>query len=95
MDNVLTIPGYDPTRGAVAPVEGGCITVELEGNGIMIAGDPAGLRDLARWCMAIADPAAPDGTHIHLDPSVVPLTSKSLPLLIARSDVLSTPVESA
>ena len=84
MENVLAIPSYDPTRGAVAPVEGGCVTVELSGDGIMLSGDPAGLRDLARWCMALADPAAPDDVHVHFDPSMVPLTSRSLPLLIAR-----------
>lgn len=86
MDNVLTIPGYDPARGAVAPVEGGCITAEVSNDGIMLTGDPAGLRDLARWCMALADPAAPDGVHVHLDPSIVPLTSRSVPLLIGRRD---------
>jgi hypothetical protein len=50
MDNVLAIPSYDPSRGAVAPVEGGHLTVELSDNGITITGDRAGLLDLARWC---------------------------------------------
>jgi hypothetical protein len=83
MENVLAIPSYDPTRGAVVPVEGGCVTVELSDAGIALSGDPAGLRDLAGWCMALADPAAPDGVHVHLDPSIVPLSRCSLPLLIA------------
>ncbi len=89
MDNVLAIPRYDPSRGAAAPVEGGSVSVELSNDGVVLAGDAAGLRDLARWCMALADPAAPDGVHVHLDPSTVPLTGQSLPLLITRSDAVA------
>ncbi|WP_420359221.1 Imm32 family immunity protein [Kribbella jejuensis] len=28
--------------------------------------DPAGLRDLARWCLSLSDPPVPARTHIHL-----------------------------
>jgi hypothetical protein len=51
---------------------------------VEIFGDPAGLRDLARWCLALADVTAPAGVHIHLDPDSGPLTTDSLPLLLAR-----------
>jgi hypothetical protein len=67
-------------------MEGGNITVDLEGDGVIISGDPAGLRDLARWCMVLADPDAPKGAHIHLDAGVLPLTLDSLSLLITRAD---------
>jgi hypothetical protein len=80
----LSVPAYDRSKGVIAPVEGGDVTVELDGDGILIRGSGAGLRDLARWCMALADPDAPEGAHIHLDPGAIPLTLESLPVLIAR-----------
>ena len=82
----LFIPPYDPYRGSVAPVEGGFIEVALGDDEIVITGDAAGLRDLARWCLAIADPAAPEGAHVHLDPNVVPLSSRSEPLRLERAN---------
>ena len=30
---------------------------------------PAGLRDLAQWCLALADEQVPDGAHARLDRS--------------------------
>jgi hypothetical protein len=80
----LSIPGYDPQRGVVAPAEGGSIVVEVRGGAVEIFGDPAGLRDLARWCLALSDPAAPPGAHVHLDPGVMPLSLESSPLMLAR-----------
>jgi hypothetical protein len=35
---------------------------------VEIFGDPAGLRDLARWFLALSDEEAPTGAHVHLDP---------------------------
>src|SRR5688500_3026017 len=55
----LSVPAYDRSKGVIAPVEGGDVTVELHGDGILIRGSGTGLRDLARWCMALADPDAP------------------------------------
>lgn len=75
---------YDPARGAVADVEGGNLTVSLGHDEIVIAGTPAGLRDLARWCLVISDEDAPDGAHVHLDPNVSPLTAGSLSIVITR-----------
>ena len=71
--NSLSVPTYDPTRGVVAPAEGGNVVVEIVNGSVEIFGDPAGLRDLARLCLALADPYAPDGAHVHLDPGVIPL----------------------
>jgi hypothetical protein len=42
------------------------------------------LRDLARWCLVLADEQAPDGTHVHLQPGTEPLATTSMPLLISR-----------
>jgi hypothetical protein len=80
----IAVRPYDQTRGAVADVEGGDLTVSLGDTEIVIAGSPAGLRDLARWCLVISDEAAPSGVHIHLDPNLTPLTAESLPIIITR-----------
>ena len=60
------------------------VTITMKGGEVMISGDAAGLRDLARWCLVIADESAPTGAHIHLDPDVVPLTNSSMPIVIDR-----------
>ena len=85
----LTVQSYDPTRGAVADVEGGSLLVDIDNDEIALVGDAAGLRDLARWCLALADPAAPDGSHVHLDPNITPLVEDTYPLRIERRDSLA------
>jgi hypothetical protein len=80
----LSVPGYDPTRGVVVPVEGGTVIVEVVDGSVEIFGDPAGLRDLAWWCLAFADESAPSGSHIHLDAGTVPLALESASLMLAR-----------
>ena len=81
---MLTVSGYDPARGAVIQPEGGDVVVRHGESGIEILADPAGLRDLARWCLVLADEQAPDGTHVHLEPGTEPMATTSLPLLISR-----------
>jgi hypothetical protein len=54
LEVTLTVPGYDPARGAVIQPEGGDVLVRHCESGIEILGDPAGLRDLARWCLVLA-----------------------------------------
>lgn len=66
------------------PAEGGNVAVEICDGSVEIFGDRAGLRDLARWCLALADPNAPSGVHIHLDPGIIPLTQESASLMLAR-----------
>jgi hypothetical protein len=70
--------------GVVAPAEGGNVTVEVVDGSVEIHGDPAGLRDLARMCLALADPRAADGAHIHLDAGINPLDRGSASLMLAR-----------
>ena len=83
------MPGYDPARGVVIQPEGGDVVVRHGESGVEILADPAGLRDLARWCLALADEQVPDGAHIQLDPGTVPLTMSAAPLLIGREDRLA------
>jgi hypothetical protein len=80
----ITVQSYDRARGAVADVEGGAVEVSLDDGEIFIAGDPAGLRDLARWCLVISDEGVPSGVHVHLDANVSPLAAESLPIVITR-----------
>lgn len=82
----LSVPRYRREVGVVAPVEGGTVRVELGDGAVQLFGDAAGLRDLARWCLSLSDPSVPDGRHIHLDAGHTPLSSESVPLLIARHD---------
>ncbi|WP_436837404.1 Imm32 family immunity protein [Micromonospora matsumotoense] len=51
---------------------------------VEVFGDSTGLRDLARWCLALSDSTAPPGAHVHLDPGIVPLSLESSPLMLAR-----------
>jgi hypothetical protein len=81
---LLSVPAYDAAKGVVAPAEGGTITVEIVNGAVEIFGDPAGLRDLARLCLALSDPRAPSGSHIHLDAGIIPLDLGSASLMLAR-----------
>ncbi|MGW6197602.1 Imm32 family immunity protein [Kribbella sp. NPDC055110] len=96
MDEIsLSVPRYRGDVGVIAPVEGGTVRVELVDGAVQLIGDPAGLRDLARWCLSLSDPLVADGRHIHLDPGYVPLSSESVPLVIARDEGIdATPVPS-
>ncbi|WP_456316011.1 Imm32 family immunity protein [Rhizomonospora bruguierae] len=51
---------------------------------------PDGLRDLARWCLALSDEAAHPGAHVHLDPGIIPLALESMPLMLARDPTSAT-----
>ncbi|MEU0095012.1 hypothetical protein [Kribbella sp. NPDC006257] len=93
MDEIsLSVPRYRRETGVVAPVEGGTIRVEVVNGAVELYGDPAGLRDLARWCLSLSDSTAPSGGHIHLEPGWVPLSPDSIPLLIAREDTIDATV---
>ncbi|MEU4156445.1 hypothetical protein [Actinoplanes sp. NPDC026670] len=81
----LSVPTYNPSIGVVAPAEGGTVTVEVVNGSVEIFGDAAGLRDLARMCLALSDDRAPDGAQIHLDEGINPLDLGSASLMLARS----------
>ncbi|MFI5841184.1 hypothetical protein ACIA8K_15940 [Catenuloplanes sp. NPDC051500] len=80
----VSVPAYDAMRGVVAPAEGGTVTVEIVNGAVEIFGDPTSFRDLARLCLALSDPDAPSGAHIHLDEGSGPLDLGSAPLMLAR-----------
>ncbi|WP_143162569.1 Imm32 family immunity protein [Couchioplanes caeruleus] len=80
----ISVPAYDASIGVVAPAEGGTITVQVVDGSVEIFGDSAGLRDLARMCLALSDVHAPEGAHIHLDARINPLDLGSASLMLAR-----------
>jgi hypothetical protein len=89
--HVVEVADYDPARGvAVLTEEGGDIEVTLGSDGIEIRANQAGLRDLARWCLALADDQVPSGSHIHMDAGYYLVTQDSENLLLGRSDELGT-----
>ena len=49
------------------------LDARLSGDHMALTGDPAGLRDLARWCLALSDPDVPGYSKVRLDPTY-PLT---------------------
>ena len=51
--------------------------------GVEILADPAGLRDLARLCLALTDEQEPDGSHVHLDRGTIPFTPARPPADLA------------
>lgn len=85
----IAVADYDASRGVVVLTEeGGDIVVRLGSDGVEIEANPAGLRDLARWCLALADPEAPTGAHIQMDPGQYLLTGDSEALMLSRSGTL-------
>jgi hypothetical protein len=86
----IEIPAYREDRGVTAGTNGdGDIIVRSGMDGVEIVGNPAGLRDLARWCLELAAPDAPDGSHIQLEPNIEMLAPSSKPLLLARREDLA------
>lgn len=83
---VMAVPPYDRAHGVMAPVEGGNVDAGLSGEELFLSSDPAGLRDLARWLLALSHAEAPPWSHVHLDPGVIPLSATSKPLLLARAE---------
>jgi hypothetical protein len=64
-DVALTVPGYDPVRGVVVHPEGegGDVLIRQGELGVEIVANRAGLRDLARWCLALAAEPFAHGSH--------------------------------
>lgn len=78
-EHSISVPAYDPSRGVASSPEGGELAVSVEGSEVLISGDPAGLRDLARWCLAVS--IAQVGSHVHLDAGAS-LTGDSASLVV-------------
>ncbi len=71
--------------GVRTEVEGGHLDARLSGDHMALTGDPAGLRDLARGCLALSDPDVPDYSKIQLNPGAVPISDGSTSMLLVRS----------
>jgi hypothetical protein len=82
----ISVPAYDPGKGVASDSEGGDLAVMVESGELLISGDPAGLRDLARWCLAVS--AAKVGSHVHLDPDV-DLVRGSVSLVVELVETIS------
>jgi hypothetical protein len=85
----ITVPDYHPQTGVIAGGSTGTIHVEVADGNVEITGDPAGLLDLARWCVALAATGVPAGAHVHLDPGIEMLSDSPSPGPGARSATAS------
>lgn len=69
--------------------EGGELLIKVGADGVRITGDAPGLRDLAKWCLALAAEDAQPGSHVHFDAGVSPLHDASLPVMLGRDDAIA------
>jgi hypothetical protein len=79
---------HDPVMVSIDP-EGGELLVKVGPDGVEITGDAPGLRDFAKWCLALAAGDAPLDAHAHFDAGISPLHDASLPLLLRRDDSIA------
>ena len=70
MKTELNVPEYSPSVGFRFEWDDGLeISSTVDGDGVVIRANAAGLRSLARHLLALAQPQVPAGYHIHLDDS--------------------------
>jgi len=81
----VSVAPYRDTRGIV-PLEGGNAHLGESSGEVAISADSAGLRDLARSLLILADPTAPEHTVIRIKPGEIPLVESSAALVIAKAD---------
>jgi hypothetical protein len=66
----IEIPEYTPSIGIrVEWDEGFEIVVHTSEDGVLISGNPSGLRSLAKLLLTLAQDSVPVHHHIHLDDS--------------------------
>ncbi|HVH13567.1 MAG TPA: hypothetical protein VM759_10965 [Longimicrobium sp.] len=81
----LEIPSYGPTRGMHLEWDDGFeLTVRATEGEVVIAGNPAGLRSLARLLLTLAQDGIPTHHHVHLDESNA-LEAGSVELILERT----------
>jgi len=78
------VPARQAQGVRVGVAEGGALKVELSGDAVWISGDGPGLRDLARWCLALS--GATPGSHVHFDGDLT-LDDGSEDLIVQRVEV--------
>jgi len=81
----LAVAAYAPETGVEPKLEAGDVTVEVIGDDVVITADGPGLRDLARYCLALADPAAPAYQPVILQPGSYPMMADSRRVLFAKT----------
>ena len=70
MRHIIDVPEYDPEKGITTDWDHGfTILVRVDNGEVVIAGNSAGLRSLARHLLVLAQDSTPTGHHIHLDDS--------------------------
>ena len=81
----LEIPRYAPARGIHLEWDDGFeLTVRATETEVVIAGNPAGLRSLARLLLTLAQDGVPTHHHVHLDASNT-LEAASVELILERT----------
>jgi hypothetical protein len=64
----MDVPKYSPETGIPIQWDDGFVLQCTAENGeVVIAGNPAGLRSLARHLLVLAQTSVPVGSHVHLD----------------------------
>jgi hypothetical protein len=70
MRHIIDVPEYDAERGLRTDWDDGFeVSVRLEGDQVVVSGNAAGLRSLARDLLVLAQDSTPQGHHLHLDDS--------------------------
>jgi len=68
MRHLIDVPDYDPEQGVSTKwEEGSNVSVTVSDGETVIRANVAGLRSLARHCLALAQDGVPEGRHLHLD----------------------------
>lgn len=81
----LEIPRYTPASGLrLVGDKGFELTVRATESEFVIAGNPAGLRSLARLLLTLAQDGVPTHRHVHLDESNA-LEAGSVELILERT----------
>lgn len=70
MKREINVPEYDPKHGLRTEWDYGfTIEAQIQGGGVLIKANQAGLVSLARHLLTLAQEQVPVGHHIHLDDS--------------------------
>jgi hypothetical protein len=64
----VAVPRYDGKTLSFSWTEDHALRVRVLGDEVVIEGDAAGLRALARQLLTLAQPGVPSGSHLHLEP---------------------------
>lgn len=84
---IIAVPRYEPEHGIQARPHGGRMQAECSAAGIVLSADVEGLRDLARWLLAVSDRDVPSHSVLKLNPGEVPLSEQSAAVTIARASM--------